>query len=67
MRVKTADAEGAANAIGLLRSQQKLFRRSIAHGVVFLATNPVITTQEERHIRESVAEDNRRSVTEFVG
>ena len=56
MRAKTADAEVAANAIGLLTSQQKLFRRSIAHGVVFIATNPVITTKEERHIRESVKE-----------
>ena len=54
MRAKTADAEVAANAIGLLNSQQKLFRRSIPHGVVFIATNPVITTKEERHIRESV-------------
>ena len=54
MRAKTADAEVAANAIGLLNSQQKLFRREIPHGVVFIATNPVITTKEERHIRESV-------------
>jgi chromosome partitioning protein len=54
MRAKTADAEVAANAIGLLNSQQKLFRRSIPHGVVFIATNPLITTKEERHIRESV-------------
>ncbi|MGI4979790.1 MAG: hypothetical protein ACRYHB_05260, partial [Janthinobacterium lividum] len=54
MRAKTADAEVAANAIGLLNSQQKLFRRPIPHGVVFIATNPVITTKEERHIRESV-------------
>ena len=54
MRAKTADAEVAANAIGLLNSQQKLFRRKIHHGVVFIATNPVIVTKEERHIRESV-------------
>ena len=54
MRAKTADAEVAANAIGLLNSQQKLFRRAIPHGVVFIGTNPVITTKEERHIRESV-------------
>lgn len=54
MRAKTADAEVAANAIGLLNSQQKLFRRKIAHGVVFIATNPIIVTKEERHIRESV-------------
>ncbi len=54
MRAKTADAEVAANAIGLLNSQQKLFRRTIPHGVVFIATNPLITTKEERHIRESV-------------
>ncbi len=54
MRAKTADAEVAANAIGLLNTQQKLFRRAIPHGVVFIGTNPVITTKEERHIRESV-------------
>ena len=54
MRAKTADAEVAASAIGLLNSQQKLFRRKIHHGVVFIATNPVIVTKEERHIRESV-------------
>ena len=54
MRAKTADAEVAANAIGLLNTQQKLFRRTIPHGVVFIATNPVITTKEEKHIRESV-------------
>jgi chromosome partitioning protein len=56
MRAKTADAEVAANAIGLLSSQQKLFRRTIPHGVVFIATNPIITTKEEKHIRESVKE-----------
>ena len=54
MRAKTADAEVAANAIGLLNSQQKLFRRAIPHGVVFIATNPIITTKEEKHIRQSV-------------
>jgi chromosome partitioning protein len=54
MRAKTADAEVAANAIGLLNTQQKLFRRNIPHGVVFIATNPLITTKEEKHIRESV-------------
>ena len=54
MRAKTADAEVAGKAIGLLNSQQKLFRRAIPHGIVFIATNPVITTKEERHIRESV-------------
>ncbi len=37
-----------------MNSQQKLFRRKIHHGVVFIATNPVIVTKEERHIRESV-------------
>jgi len=58
MRAKTADAEVAANAIGLLNSQQKLFRRTIPHGVVFIATNPVITTKEEKHIRESVKQLN---------
>lgn len=54
MRAKSADAEVAANAISLLNSQQKLFRRTIPHGVVYIATNPLITTKEERHIRESV-------------
>ncbi len=58
MRGKTADAEVATNAIALLRKQEKLFRRQITHGVMFVATNPVIKTREEREIREGVEAAN---------
>lgn len=54
MQGKTADADETARAIQLLRSQEKLFRRSIAHGIVFMRTNPAIATREEKAIRESI-------------
>ena len=54
MRGKTADAEVATNAIGLLRKQVKLFKRRINHGVLFIATSPIIKTREEREIRNGV-------------
>jgi chromosome partitioning protein len=55
MRAKTADADVATQAISLLRSQERLFRRAIPHGVVFIATSQLIKTREERMIQESVA------------
>lgn len=55
MQAKTADAEVATRAIALLRSQEKLFKRSIAHAIVFIRTSPIIVTREERDIRQSIA------------
>jgi chromosome partitioning protein len=54
MRGKTADAEVATNAISLLRKQEKLFKRRIDHGVLFMATSAGIKTREEKEIRENV-------------
>jgi chromosome partitioning protein len=54
MRAKTADARVATRAIGLLRSQEKLFQRAIPHAIVFIANNPVIVTREEKEIRKNV-------------
>lgn len=54
MQAKTADAEVATRAIGLLRSQEKLFKRSIAHAIVFIRTSPIIVTREEKDIRLSI-------------
>ena len=58
MRGKTADAEVAPKAIALLRKQEKLFKRPIPHGVLFVATNPQIKTREEKEIRKNVEEAN---------
>lgn len=54
MRGKTADAEVATNAINLLRKQEKLFKRRINHGVLFMATSAGVKTREEKDIREKV-------------
>jgi chromosome partitioning protein len=54
MRGKTADAEVATNAISLLRKQEKLFKKRINHGVLFVATSAGIKTREEKDIREKV-------------
>ncbi len=54
MQAKTADAEVATRAIGLLRSQEKLFKRKIPHAIVFMRTSPIIVTREEKDIRASI-------------
>ena len=54
MQAKTADAEVATRAIGLLRSQEKLFKREIRHGIVFMRTSTLIPTREEKDIRRSI-------------
>jgi chromosome partitioning protein len=54
MHAMTADADVATKAISLLHSQERLFRRSIPHGVVFIATSKLIKTREERMILEGV-------------
>jgi chromosome partitioning protein len=54
MRGKTADAEVANHAISLLRKQEKLFKKRIDHGVLFMATSAGVKTREERDIREKV-------------
>jgi chromosome partitioning protein len=54
MQAKTADAEVATRAIALLRSQEKLFKRTIHHGIVFMRTSPIIVTREEKDIRQSI-------------
>ena len=54
MRGKTADAEVATNAINLLRKQEKLFKKRINHGVLFMATSAGVKTREEKDIREKV-------------
>lgn len=54
MQAKTLDADEAPRAINLLRSQEKLFKRSIPFGVLFMRTSTAVPTREERHIRESI-------------
>jgi chromosome partitioning protein len=54
MQAKTADAEVATRAIGLLRAQENLFKRSIPHAIVFIRTSPIIVTREEKEIRVNV-------------
>jgi len=58
MRAKTADAREVPKAINLLRSQEKLFQRSIPYGIVFIATSPLITSREEKEIRKDLMERN---------
>lgn len=58
MRAKTADAEVATKAISLLRRQERLFKRSIPYGVLFVATNPAIRTREEKEIRQDIQNSN---------
>ena len=54
MQAKTADAEVATRAIGLLRSQENLFKRKIPHAIVFMRTSPIIVTREEKEIRQNI-------------
>lgn len=54
MQAKTADAEVSSRAIALLRSQEKIFRRPIAHGVLFMRTSAAIATKEEKDIVKSI-------------
>ncbi len=54
MQAKTADAEVATRAIGLLRTQENLFKRKILHAIVFIRTSPIIVTREEREIRQNI-------------
>lgn len=54
MQAKTADAEVATRAIGLLRSQENLFKRKIPHAIVFIRTSPIIVTREEKEIRQNI-------------
>jgi chromosome partitioning protein len=58
MRGKTADAEVATNAINLLRKQEKLFKKRINHGVLFVATSAGVKTREEKDIRVKVEGGN---------
>ena len=54
MQAKTADADVATRAIGLLRSQENLFKRKIPHAIVFMRTSPIIVTREEKQIRRNI-------------
>jgi len=54
MQAKSEDASVATRAINLLRSQEKLFKRTIPHGIIFMRTNPAIRTREELDIRQSI-------------
>ena len=54
MQAKTADADVATRAIGLLRTQENLFKRQIPHSVVFMRTSPIIVTREEKQIRQNI-------------
>ncbi len=54
MQAKTADADVATRAIGLLRTQENLFKRKIPHSVVFMRTSPIIVTREEKQIRQNI-------------
>ncbi len=59
MNAKTADSEASPEAIALLRKQEKMFRRKIPFGVLFVNTKTPIITREEKEIREQIEE--RRS------
>lgn len=54
MQAKTADADEATRAIGLLRKQENLFKRKIPHAIVISRNNSAITTREEKQIRLNI-------------
>lgn len=54
MRAKKADAEVVPKLIALVRKQEKMFRRRIVHGILFMATSPRIVTREEKRIRRDI-------------
>jgi chromosome partitioning protein len=56
MQAMTADAQVATRAIRLLRTQENLFKRSIAHAIVFVRTSTLIVTREEKDIRSNIAD-----------
>lgn len=63
IRAKTEDAEVSVKAIGLLRTQEKLHRRTINHGVLFMCTSSAIKTREERDIIKSI---DRAAIPRFA-
>ncbi len=54
MQAKTADADEATRAIGLLRKQENLFKRRIPHAIVISRNSAAITTREEKQIRANI-------------
>jgi chromosome partitioning protein len=54
MNGKTADSEAAPEAIAMLKKQEKMFRRKIPFGILFVNTKTPIVTREEKEIREQI-------------
>ena len=52
MQPLTADVQVATRAIRLIRTQESLFKRSIAHAIVLIRTSPLIVKLEEKDIRK---------------
>jgi chromosome partitioning protein len=50
MKASTPDAEEAAEAIQLIRNEEKALRRPIKYAMLFTMTNPGIVKKEEREI-----------------
>jgi len=49
------DARGAAKALQLVRQQEKAFRRTIPHAILFTRTKAAIRTRTQQHIEDELA------------
>ena len=56
MQPLTADVQVAIRAIRLIKTQESLFKRSIAHAIVLIRTSPLIVKLEEKDIRKDIAD-----------
>ena len=54
MQAKTADAEVAVRALQQVRAQEQAARRAIPHSFVFIRTNALIATREEKRLAASI-------------
>src|SRR3954451_20477841 len=59
MQASAVDAAQAARAVGLVREEEQVVRRSISYKVLFTRTSPAITTRAEKSI---VAEMKRNGI-----
>ena len=50
------DAKGAAKTIRLIRNQERMARRSIAHGVLMTRTSAAVASRSFKNVRQQLAE-----------
>jgi len=51
------DANRALDAVAMIKSEEKAYRRPIPHFLLFTRTSPAIVTRDERYVREAMTEN----------